>query len=162
MARWISSLTHNSTPNLPPPPRHPHSRNSTSLTPIPTVHRNRLDRISLMISTLRAEATLLNPSPSIRTNTHPRHASTSLSPIKVSGTLTRTKTRLRGEEIADDGRLTHIPTPGHPLLLISKLLVYPVGFECHKCASCVFHSLFEAGSGSNVIVGVAKGLFLLG
>ncbi|KAL0946367.1 hypothetical protein HGRIS_012598 [Hohenbuehelia grisea] len=35
--------------------------------------------------------------------------------------------------VPDDGRPTHTPTPGHPLLRDGKLLVYPNGHECDKC-----------------------------
>ena len=36
--------------------------------------------------------------------------------------------------VPDNGRPTAVPTPGHPLLKDGKLLVYPVGYECGKCA----------------------------
>ncbi|TFK48378.1 hypothetical protein OE88DRAFT_1720161 [Heliocybe sulcata] len=35
--------------------------------------------------------------------------------------------------VPDDGRPTRTPVPGHPLLRDGKLLVYPAGYECHKC-----------------------------
>jgi hypothetical protein len=40
-----------------------------------------------------------------------------------------------GTDVPDDGRLTQVPTPSHPLLLNERLLVYPSGFECQKCTS---------------------------
>ena len=36
---------------------------------------------------------------------------------------------------ADDGQPTHKPVPGHPLLNSGKVLVYPAGYDCNKCAS---------------------------
>jgi hypothetical protein len=42
--------------------------------------------------------------------------------------------------VLDDGRPTTSPTPGHPLLLNGKLLVYPNGHECHKCNNTGFKS----------------------
>ncbi|TBU24172.1 hypothetical protein BD311DRAFT_766962 [Dichomitus squalens] len=36
-------------------------------------------------------------------------------------------------DVADDGRPTDRPVPGHPLLRHGKVLVYPNGFECQKC-----------------------------
>jgi hypothetical protein len=36
--------------------------------------------------------------------------------------------------IPDDGRPTRIPVPGHPLLNDGRILVYPAGHECLKCA----------------------------
>ncbi|KAF5357409.1 hypothetical protein D9758_005956 [Tetrapyrgos nigripes] len=36
-------------------------------------------------------------------------------------------------QIPDDGRPTHKPVPGHPLLHDGKLLVYPTGYYCEKC-----------------------------
>lgn len=38
-------------------------------------------------------------------------------------------------QIADDGRPTRTPVPGHPLLNNGKTLVYPFGYECSKCLS---------------------------
>lgn len=38
------------------------------------------------------------------------------------------------EEIPDDGRPTQKPVPGHPLLNSGKVLMYPAGYECNKCA----------------------------
>lgn len=35
--------------------------------------------------------------------------------------------------IPDDGRPTRTPVPGRPLLNNGKTLVYPAGYECHKC-----------------------------
>jgi hypothetical protein len=35
--------------------------------------------------------------------------------------------------VQDDGRPTRVPKPGHPLLWNEKVLVYPSGYECHKC-----------------------------
>ena len=43
--------------------------------------------------------------------------------------------------MANDGRPTTTPTPGHPLLRGGKLLVYPPGFECFKCAFLSFRDL---------------------
>lgn len=40
--------------------------------------------------------------------------------------------------IPDDGSPTKYPKPGHPLLLNGKLLVYPNGYECHKCNNTGF------------------------
>ena len=37
-------------------------------------------------------------------------------------------------EIANDGRPTKKPVPGHPLLNSGKVLVYPASYECNKCA----------------------------
>lgn len=37
--------------------------------------------------------------------------------------------------IQDDGRPTKHPVPAHPLLNSGKVLVYPAGYECPKCAS---------------------------
>lgn len=37
----------------------------------------------------------------------------------------------------DDGRPTKTPVPGHPLLNGGRLLVYPPGYECPKCAFLV-------------------------
>jgi hypothetical protein len=42
---------------------------------------------------------------------------------------------LPGSDTPDDGRPTRIPVPGHPLLNAGRILVYPAGHECHKCAS---------------------------
>jgi hypothetical protein len=39
-----------------------------------------------------------------------------------------------GGGIPDDGRPTRTPMPGHPLLMNEKILVYPPGYECDKCA----------------------------
>ena len=36
--------------------------------------------------------------------------------------------------VTDDGRPTDRPVPGHPLLRHGKVLVYPQGYECQKCA----------------------------
>jgi hypothetical protein len=33
----------------------------------------------------------------------------------------------------DDGRPTERPIPGHPLMNGGRVLVYPAGYECHKC-----------------------------
>ncbi|KAJ7881764.1 hypothetical protein B0H14DRAFT_3082538 [Mycena olivaceomarginata] len=33
----------------------------------------------------------------------------------------------------DDGRPTHTPVPGHPLLHNGEMLVYPPHYECHRC-----------------------------
>lgn len=35
--------------------------------------------------------------------------------------------------VRDDGRPTERPVPGHPLLNGGRVLVYPAGYECHKC-----------------------------
>ncbi|KZT25296.1 hypothetical protein NEOLEDRAFT_1169488 [Neolentinus lepideus HHB14362 ss-1] len=35
--------------------------------------------------------------------------------------------------VPDDGRPTRTPVPGHPLLRDGKFLVYPAGYDCHKC-----------------------------
>lgn len=35
--------------------------------------------------------------------------------------------------VSDDGRPTDRPVPGHPLMRHGKVLVYPNGYECHKC-----------------------------
>ncbi|CAK5284075.1 unnamed protein product [Mycena citricolor] len=35
----------------------------------------------------------------------------------------------------DDQRPTTMPTPGHPLLRNGKTLVYPRGYQCHKCSN---------------------------
>ncbi|EPQ56084.1 hypothetical protein GLOTRDRAFT_128042 [Gloeophyllum trabeum ATCC 11539] len=43
--------------------------------------------------------------------------------------------RSPGGGVPDDGRPTRTPVPGHPLLRDGRLLVYPGGYECHKCAS---------------------------
>ena len=50
--------------------------------------------------------------------------------------------------IPDDGRPTRTPVPGHPLLNSGKTLVYPAGYECHKCMSLPFHILSAPVDGS--------------
>ncbi|EIM79302.1 uncharacterized protein STEHIDRAFT_173171 [Stereum hirsutum FP-91666 SS1] len=35
--------------------------------------------------------------------------------------------------VADDGKPTRQPVPGHPLLNAGNILVYPAGYECRKC-----------------------------
>lgn len=40
----------------------------------------------------------------------------------------------------DDGRPTKTPTPGRPLLNNGRLLVYPPGYECYKCAVLVLYT----------------------
>lgn len=43
-----------------------------------------------------------------------------------------------GPTNTNDGKPTTTPTPGHPLLRDGKLLVYPSGWECHKCTFSSF------------------------
>jgi hypothetical protein len=46
----------------------------------------------------------------------------------------------------DDGRPTHTPVPGRPLLRNGEILVYPSGYECPKCelfADCIYSSFFD-------------------
>jgi hypothetical protein len=57
-------------------------------------------------------------------------------------------------QVPGDGRPTEVPTPGHPLLLNGRLLVYPVGFECHKCEYCFFVTgcFFLSPVGSRLVI----------
>ena len=70
-----------------------------------------------------------------------RRASVGCSSASASGVGTSTS--------PDDGRPTTTPVPGHPLLRKGKLLVYPPGHECGKCA---FASLFITISNTHCIV----------
>lgn len=107
------------------------------------------------------EATFLNPNPKarlhIRTNTHTPQVCLFFVPNQVK--VTQTKSR-------QGVRLTHVSTPGYPLLSNLRFLVYPAAFECHKCASactvfffkiCIlrFFFLFVRGPG----LGWADGFF---
>ena len=47
-----------------------------------------------------------------------------------------------GAETPDDGCPTKVSTPGQPLLLNGKLLVYPSAYECHRCAFTSLSSFF--------------------
>ncbi|KIM75626.1 hypothetical protein PILCRDRAFT_668574 [Piloderma croceum F 1598] len=134
----------NSNANLPPPPpRHPHSQNSTPL------NSNSSRASEAPVSDFARDfyaagggdaSESLSQSQSSSSNTN-RYAPPPGPPPQSSTRTSNTKknkNKAAGEEIPDDGRPTQVPTPGHPLLLNSKLLVYPVGFECHKCNNTGF------------------------
>jgi hypothetical protein len=154
----------NSAPNSnadlpPPPPRHPHSQNSipnraASEAPVSDFARDFYAAGGGDVSESQSQ------SQSSSSNAN-RYAPPSGPPPPQSSNNGTNKKKAAGEEISDDGRPTHVPTPGHPLLLNSKLLVYPVGFECHKCACSVFFPLsfeicivrFSFGEGDVPVLG---------
>jgi hypothetical protein len=53
--------------------------------------------------------------------------------------------------IPDDGRPTQTPVPGHPLLRDNKILVYPAGYECDKCAFINLDAIFLSVRCSSIL-----------
>jgi hypothetical protein len=157
-AGWTStsyggSLTPNSAPNSnanlpPPPPRHPHSQNSTPLNSSSSSSSSRASEppvSDFARDFYAAGGGDASESQSSNTNRYapPSGAPPPPRPQTSNSNTNKNKNKASREDIPDDGRPTQVPTPGHPLLLNSKLLVYPVGFECHKCASCSCWSWIE-------------------
>ena len=127
-----------------PPPRHPSTaRPSTVVSSSPSsgpVVPPRPPVQSFTQTPIQVQATTYlpppGPPPHVRAQSYspppgpppmPRPAP-SARRVSVSGTSVGTST------MPDDGRPTTTPMPGHPLLRGGKLLVYPPGFECTKCA----------------------------
>jgi hypothetical protein len=134
----------------PPPPRHP-SLASHSLTPpsMPPRPRPMSDFAADFYNAGVGESSQAREEAQIQhTYTPPPGlppASNFSAPVpqhpEVDGGIARggtSPTQSRGavgNEILDDGKPTHTPVPGHPLLKDGHILIYPAGFECHKCKS---------------------------
>lgn len=129
----------------PPPPRHPHSRSSVELTPEPVSDFAREfyaagagDASAQAESSSSASAASGSRSQYAPPPGAPPVPSKGYAPPPGSPPVARPRSSAEGAGVADDGRPTKTPTPGHPLLLNGKMLVYPAGYECHKCALPLF------------------------
>ncbi|THH18922.1 hypothetical protein EW146_g2155 [Bondarzewia mesenterica] len=138
-----------------PPPSHPLSANAnlngtgtypgraaqsrSSLTPpLPPRPRTRSSSppLSDFAREFYAAGAGVPPSEEGRNNARPRYAPPPGEP--PARQPSSNSANARGER--NDGRPTRTPVPGHPLLNNGRLLVYPAGFECHKCERTVSDS----------------------
>ncbi|KDQ06636.1 hypothetical protein BOTBODRAFT_181399 [Botryobasidium botryosum FD-172 SS1] len=82
-----------------------------------------------------------HPSVSGQHSLHPRPSSVGSSPSQQSPTRDSRTTSPSSQGPPNDGRPTVSPTPGHPLMLNGRVLVYPRGFQCPKCYNFGFKRL---------------------
>ncbi|KAF7966127.1 hypothetical protein HWV62_39962, partial [Athelia sp. TMB] len=130
-------------PSRPPPPRHPASRSSIELINAPSPPISDFAREFYAAGGGDPEPTSAGPSSSTSYAPPPGPPPV---PSKDYGTSSGLPPRPRSSsgtargtsDIADDGKPTKVPTPGHPLLLNGKMLVYPSNHECTKCNNTGF------------------------
>lgn len=119
-----------------PPPRHPslsHSRSQPDISSTPATVQSEFARDFYAAGSGDDRIT---PTVSPENTSRNQYAPPLGPPPGPSGNASTSAREARKDigGIPDDGSPTKIPTPGHPLLLNNKLLVYPGGYECHKCA----------------------------
>ena len=120
-------------PPVPPPSHHPslsHSRSQSDMSSIPATAQSVFARDFYAAG--GGDVQIPSPSSPKNQYTPPPGAPPGPSGNASTSAVGESRTRVGG--IPDNGSPTKIPTPGHPLLLNNKLLVYPGGHECHKCA----------------------------